>query len=262
MATGQLMLQSFYEERERQLRLHGAHHAAEVAEVPAAAGLLGPPIDGVPHADHKPAQRACMQQDLGPGEGEGGSGHGHLALDVSDAADGHVHAVVDGSSGGSGAKSGSCTSAAASGSWGSGSSGGPHPLAAPAPPPPRAQAPAWLDGQPDRVSGGASAAASPASPASPLGGARTSWGSGELRQSLQRNAWADPEAGEPLEGSHDALRRPAVQPWRAPGPARQPASGAAQAPRNSLRDPPASELAFVVREALPAGGSDAPSDWV
>ena len=257
MATGQLMLQSFYEERERQLRLHGAHHAAEVPPAPAAPAPPGSPTDHPLEDALGPAQRPGVHPDLGPGEVEGGGGLDHLALDMNGPADGYVHAVVDG--GGGGAKSGSLASGGASASWASGSSGGPHPLAA------RAQAPAWPDGDPDRVPGGASAAASPASPASPLGAARMSWGSGELRQGLPRNAWADLEAADPSEGPHEALRRPArpaVQPWRAPGPARPPAAAPAQAPRDPLRDPPASELAFVMRDPMPASRLDAPSDWV
>ena len=260
MATGQLMLQSFYEERERQLRLHGAHHAAEVPPAPAAPAPPGSPTERSLDTGPGPTQRAGVQPDLGP-EVEAGGGLDHLALVVSGAADGYVHAVVDGG----GAKSDSCASGGASASWASGSSSGPHPLAAPALPPARAQAPAWPDGDPDRVPGGASAAASPASPASPLGAARVSWGSGELRQGLPRNAWADLEAADPSEGPHEALRRPArpaVQPWRAPGPARPPAAASAQAPRDPLRDPPASELAFVMRDPVPASGLDAPSDWV
>ena len=258
MATGQLMLQSFYEERERQLRLHGAHHAAEVPPAAAAAGPPGSPTDHPLDDGLGPAHRAGVQPDLGPGEAEAGGGVDHLALDVSGPADGYVHAVVNG--GGGGAKSGSLAIGSASASWASGSSGGLHPLAA------RAQAPAWPDGDSDRLPGGTSAAAAPASPASPLGAApRMSWGSGELRQGLQRNSWADLEAGDPSEGPHEALRRPvrpAVQLWRAPGPARLPAAATAQAPRDPLRDPPASELAFVMRDPVPAGGLDAPSDWV
>ncbi|KAK9845371.1 hypothetical protein WJX81_004761 [Elliptochloris bilobata] len=52
VATGQLLLQSFYEERERQLRLHGAHH---VADPPRRDPLRDPPASELAFVMRDPA---------------------------------------------------------------------------------------------------------------------------------------------------------------------------------------------------------------
>ena len=317
VATGQLLLQSFYEERERQLRLHGAHHAADHPRGPppdappgpvgsrgsrSPSGVLQSPAHGLARLPGDVAsadQRHVAQRSNGqrPAE-QGGAPAEHMALDVDGFGDGigggHAgrrFSVGDGgepaSTGvgsgvvgahlgvGNSADCGSVgvrtASGSGSGSWAGGSSGASHPLAAGLLPPAGAQAPAWAALDPDDARTARAMSSGRVSPTrDPLDGWASVGGGAEAGPGRDTNGVFGRVLGggvqegrgeEAQAGGGAAARRSLVQSWRAPGRPQQRATRLGDQAAAPPLDPPASELAFVMRESG-TSGADALGDWV
>ncbi len=286
VATGQLLLQSFYEERERQLRLHGAHHAAQPptgAGAPrSAAAHAREPWGAAPAAgpvqprgaDHCGAAQpgAHERTALVAGDGGGAAGRAGAAVEGGPAA-APAHAA-DGCASSSGSWDGGSGSASAGARSGRGAAGDPphaasaHPLAAPlaeqvsgahraAPGVPEAGHPgAAQQAQEERTPegeplGSAQGCFAGSTRAGALGGQGPAWGT-------SGTAWSGAEAGT-WRG------RPAVRSWRAPGaPAWPAAQGHGLAPAGAAPlgplgpGPPAAELAFVSTASGAGAGAGGP----